>query len=144
MRAIIRGTEVEGTPEEIAQLHALLNATGKPIGSPGASPTKRFVPAEVMFRMVKRRSISDAQRNLLKTLRDNHPEWTSAKQLQQATGYNANQLSGLLGAFGKRVASTEGFEQGMVLFDYEWSYDEDCYLYRLSDDTLQGVLRAKL
>ena len=81
---------------------------------------------------------------MLKTLRDNHPKWTSAKELEKATAYNSNQLAGLLGAFGKRVAATDGFDDGMVLFDYEWSYDEDCYFYRLDEDTLQGVLRAKL
>lgn len=144
MRAIVQGIEVEGTPEEIAQLKALLEATEKSPKTSSTSGAKRFVPAELMFRMIKRRSISNPQRNLLIALRDNHPNWTSAKELQKATGYNANQLAGLLGAFGKRVAATDGFEEGMTLFDYDWSYDEDCYLYRLDEDTLQGVLRAKL
>ena len=143
MRATIRGNEVEGTPEEVARLIALLEPS-KASEIISRNGPRRFVPADVMFKMIKRRPISEPQRELLKKLRDKFPEWTSAGELQKATGYNKNQLSGLLGAFGKRAAATEGFEEGMTLFDYEWSYDDDCYFYRLAEDTREGVLRAKL
>jgi hypothetical protein len=103
-----------------------------------------FVSEDVAFRMLKRRPLSEQQRALFGTLRKNHPEWTSAVDLQKATKYNPNQLAGLLGALGKRVNSTDGHVKGSSLFEWRWDYDHDCYYYRLPTTVKAAVDRANL
>jgi len=146
MKAKIGSVEVEGTPQEISQLlwsmgiHDVskLTATAPP------REDKTFVSGDVAFRMLKRRPLSDPQRALFSHLRANHPNWTSAKDLQKVTKYNANQLAGLLGALGKRVGSTDGYVPGSAVLDYRWDYDDDCYYYRLPDEVKNAVVRAGL
>jgi hypothetical protein len=145
MKATMNGVEIEGTPEEVA---ALLRSMA-PSGVGQSSDSHPTVPVnqlteDVAFRALKRRPLSDEQATLLSLLRRNHPNWTSAKDLQKATKYNPNQLAGLLGAFGKRVASTEGHRSGTYFFEVKWDYDKDCYIYRLPDPSLAAVVRAGL
>ena len=103
---------------------------------------EEVVSEDVAFRMLKRRPLSDHQRALFKTLRQNYPDWTSAQNLQKATEYNPNQLAGLLGALGKRVSSTDGYVRGSLLLEYRWDYDDDCYYYRLPETVKSAVERA--
>lgn len=51
--------------------------------------------------------------------------------LQNETGYTARQLAGMMGAFGRRVSDTPGFETGMNLFDWVWA--DDGWHYGLPD-----------
>jgi hypothetical protein len=81
------------------------------------------MPEEVAFRVLKRRPLSVAQARLLATLLKNGKAWTTAKDLQNATKYNPSQLAGLFGAFGKRVTGTDGYEDGMSFFEWEWDYE---------------------
>ena len=146
MKARIGSVEVEGTPEEIGRLIRDLETLPSSSGDKRATDDgdRRFVDEGVAFKMIKRRPLSDGQKALIEKLGSEHPSWTSAKDLQKATKFNANQLAGLLGAFGKRVSSTEGYIQGSILFDYRWDYDHDCYFYRLPEGVLAAVKRAGL
>ena len=146
MKAKIGTVEVEGTPQEISQLFWSMGLQnfGKPAGAASNGGDRSFVSQDVAFRMLKRRPLSDGQRAVFALLRKNHPDWTSAAELQRAAKYNPNQLAGLLGALGKRVSSTDGYESGSVLLDYRWDYDDDCYYYRLPDDVKAAVERAAI
>src|SRR5687768_15219542 len=107
MKARFGSVEVEGTPEEIAELMRFLpsqNATAANQEQPTASG-RQFVSEEVAFRTLKRRALLDKQRAVLAKLKADYPSWTLAKDLQKVTKYNRNQLAGLFGAFGKRVSA---------------------------------------
>ena len=146
MKAKIGSFEVEGTPEEIGRLIREMGTVTSSQGDRKAETEggRQFVPEEVAFKAIKRRALSDAQKALLSALAMGHPSWTSAHDLQKATSYSPNQLAGLLGALGKRVAATEGYPQGAVFLDYRWDYDEDCYFYRLPEGVFSAVKRAGL
>ena len=146
MKAKIGTVEVEGSPDEIFRLlwSMGLHQETKPPSSAQRSGDREFVSEKVAYRTLKRRPLSEHQKALFATLRQNHPDWTSATDLQKATKYNPNQLAGLLGALGKRVASTEGYIKGSVLLDYKWDYENDCWLYRLPDDVKAAVERFGL
>ncbi len=81
---------------------------------------------------------------MLKTIKMNQPRWTSAIELQKATGYSPAQLAGLLGAFGRRVTGTPGYRQGSWWFEQEWSYDQGCNRYRFPESVSMAVTRAGL
>ena len=145
MKARIGSVEVEGTPQEISQLLWSMGVHDLRSAEPPTTEVKQreeAVSEDVAFRTLKRRPLSDHQRALFKTLRENHPDWTSAVDLQKATKYNPNQLAGLLGALGKRVSSTDGYVPGSLLLDYRWDYDDDCYYYRLPESVKRAVERA--
>ena len=146
VKAKIDGIEVEGTPDELARFARMMQFefAGTAIlshANVGSEATK-FVDEEFAFRVLKRRSLSNEQKAFLSLLHTKSPSWVSALDLQEATKYRPNQLSGLLGAFGKRVASTEGYREGASFFEVEWDYDEDCYKYRLPEGSLAAVKRA--
>jgi hypothetical protein len=134
----------DGTPEEVFAL-ARLMADKSPVAvvKSASMPIETDdMPEEVAFRVLKRRPLSVAQAKLLATLLKNGDAWTTAKDLQKATKYNPSQLAGLFGAFGKRVTGTDGYEDGMSFFEWEWDYEADCYKYRLPDDVLKAVARV--
>ena len=142
MKATINGIEVEGSLDEIASLvrqFGSASATGE--APPGS---KSPMEEDFAFRVLKRRPLSREQTAVLSLLRQNHPDWTTAFDLQKETKYKANQLAGLLGAFGKRVAATEGHQKGQYFFEVVWDYDLDCYKYRLVDAARSAVIRAGL
>lgn len=147
MKAKIGSVEVEGTPDEIAALLQRIPLATLPVSNTddrGRRSGRHYVSEEVAFRVLKRRPLSKEQSSVLVKLKADYPAWTLAKDLQKTTGYNRNQLAGLFGAFGKRVAATHGYVPDTWFFDSEWNYDSDCYQYRLSPDVHAAVTRAGL
>jgi hypothetical protein len=147
VKAKIGDAEVEGTPAEIAELLRSLSTTLTPVTPASQRPNsfgKTFVDENVAFKVLKRRSLSLEQQAVLRTLAKNHPNWTLATELQRVTKYTPNQLAGLLGAFGKRVGSTEGYRTGTWFFEQEWNYETDCNQYKLPEAVLRAVQRAGL
>lgn len=145
MKAKFGSVEVEGTPDEIATLLQRMSVnvpTADMPREPSATAGRHYVSEDVAFRALKRRSLSIPQGIVLAKLKVNYPAWTLAKDLQTVTGYNRNQLSGLFGAFGKRIAATDGYLPDTWFFDVEWNYDADCYQYRLPPTVLSAVERA--
>jgi hypothetical protein len=133
----------DGTPEEIFALARLMADKLPSASKPSAaSASSADMSEEVAFKVLKRRPLSEAQAKLLAFLLQNEGAWTTAKDLQKATNYNASQLAGLFGAFGKRVSGTEGFVEGTSFFEWEWDYEVDCYKYRLPVDVLRAVARV--
>jgi hypothetical protein len=152
MKAKIGSIQIDGTPEEIADLIRKLEISPFNLGDmmtkrdflqpqvdPDAGP---FVSEEIAFRVLKRRSLSAEQLTMLALLCSAGEDWTSAKAIQKALNYKTSQFSGMLGAFGKRVASTPGYRDGTTFFDQEWDYEEDCFRYRLPEDVIDAVKRV--
>jgi hypothetical protein len=150
MKARIGEIEIDGTPEEIGILIRRLELG--PFGNLLAhkrdflqsKPEKSdlFVSEDVAFRVLKRRPLSEAQSKVLSLLGKSDSKWTSAKDIQAAAGYNASQLAGLFGAFGKRVSGTPGHIKDTLFFDQKWDYEKDCYKYRLPEGSMSAVKRA--
>jgi hypothetical protein len=151
MRATVDGISVEGTPREIAELLKALKAgrpslseTKMPNGNAEISSVDRhpYLNEDTAFRALKRRPLSQEQKTFLSELAKRHPEWTLSTELQKMTEYSKAQFSGMLGALGKRVSGTEGYQDGTWFYDNKWDYDDDCYGYRLPEHLVEVVKRA--
>jgi hypothetical protein len=153
MKAKLGEIEFEGTPEEIAAMIRSLELgwTGKvlnkrdflqPIPQIAPASDNEFVSEEVAFKAIKRRPLSSNQAILLACLLKKKGDWAPAIELQQALQYSPSQLSGLFGAFGKRVSGTDGYIDGTSFFELEWDYEIDCYKYRLPSGVLKAVTRV--
>ena len=154
MKAKIGQVEIEGTAAEIAELLKVLERPQIDLNGPFQSSrllmsdepdsSEAFISEDVAFRMIKRRPLSKEQSLTLTTLLHADQQWVTAKVLQAKLSYSSSQLGGMLGAFGKRLASTEGYIKGQWLFDQEWNYHEGCNHYRLPDSVMRAVKRAGL
>jgi hypothetical protein len=151
MRAIVDGVTVEGTPGEIAELLKALkpdrtsSAPSKAFSANvgiGGIDRHPYLNEDTAFRALKRRPLSKEQKVFFTELAKRYPEWALSTDLQNATGYSKAQFSGLLGALGKRINSTEGFEAGTWFYDNKWDFDSDCYGYRLPEHLIDVVNRA--
>lgn len=151
-------TVFEGTPEEIAKVARALRQEGahpmpsasflesamsETNGSPDvpAAPeqAEEFPTVEFARRVLTRRDLRRRQKIVFEVLKDAHPGWVSRDELCAATDYTAHQLAGLMGAFGRRTARTEGYEQGASLFETKWDVELEAYRYRLSDSAFEAL-----
>ncbi len=147
----------EGTPEEISKVAqamqpmAAANTTSveQPTEvSPAKKPSKpsegpaKFVSVEFAHRVLTRRPLSDPFRAVIKALNEAHPAWVSSADLYEASNYTVAQFSGLMGAFGRRMSHTEGFDEDAHFFDYEWDEEVEAWKYRLPD-TVREALRLE-
>ena len=155
-------TILDGTPEEVIKVvRALYPDTGSLVptaqsGDPSPTPAptpnesttdgpesseapQKSVSIEFARRVLKRRPLSNKQLIALRTLQKAYPEWVTRDELLEATGYTAHQLAGLMGAFGRRMAHTEGYFKGAWFFDTRWNDSAGAYDYRLPDAVLEAL-----
>lgn len=135
---------LRGTPAEILEVQKGLEFSM----APSSYPASRLPPAassspsivqtrdkwcseEVAHRMLTRISLSVEQEIVLQRIYRAGDNWTSATDLQSATGYSTGQFAGLMGAFGRRLTHTPGYVTGTWFFDQEWDHDLGCNRYRL-------------
>jgi hypothetical protein len=148
MKAVIEGMQVEGTPTEIAELHRALRGTDLAHAPLESNQNQQGASGEITeafaMRVLQRKPLSEAQQKILSKLAAKHPTWTSFEELQIATGYSKAQLSGALGALGRRVAATPGFAPGMVFLTWDWDESASSYNYFLPDPTFAAIERAGL
>jgi hypothetical protein len=155
MKAKLGEIEFEDTPAEIAAMIRSLELgwTGKVLNQQNfLNPASQvesdsdfdteFVSEKVAFMALKRRPLSPNQAILLAYLSERKGNWATAIELQQELKYSPSQLSGLFGAFGKRVSGTDGYIDGTSFFEHEWDYEVDCYKYRLPRGVLEAVIRV--
>ncbi len=143
----------EGTAEEISKVfHTTIqpmtagNAmSGEPpentssaVAKTSEGPTK-FVTVDFARRVLTRRPLSKPLKALIQALTEAHPNRVLIATLYDATGYTAAQFAGLMGAFGRRVAYTEGFEKGTYFFDYKWNVEANQWEYRFPESAREAV-----
>ena len=149
---------VEGTVEEIREVLPMLQSftskatilTAQPDNpktnsSAQRSGEKRPVTVEFALRALKRLPLSPPQRTFLKALYDAHPDYVTSVALQEVLGYeSSHQLAGLMGAFGRRFANTEGFQENAEFF--QWQQDERTEIleYRLAETVPEALEQAGL
>ena len=148
----VRLVELEGTAEEINEVIPTIqpmtagNAmSGEPpentsssVAKTAEGPTK-FVTVDFARRVLTRRRLSDPFKALIRALTEAHPNRVLSAALYDATGYTVPQFTGLMGAFGRRVAHTEGFEKGTDFFDYKWNEEANQWEYRFPETVREAV-----
>lgn len=105
------------------------------------SPSK-FVTTEFARRVLMRRPPpSEPFQTMLKALAKAHPEWLPRRELRRvvADDYTPQQLAGLMGAFGRRMSHTDEYDEEAHFFDYQWSEEEQDWVYRLPDSVLEAL-----
>ena len=149
----MKATILEGTVEEIIQvikeveqasatlvtpsLEEALDSNAPPHSTGG---TKIPVTTEFARRALARLPLSRATKAVLKALYDAHSEYVTTISLLEVADYESgHQLAGLMGAFGRRLANTPGFDPQAWFFDYQWNDDEGAWEYRLPDTVREAL-----
>lgn len=145
---------IEGTPTEISEvLHTLPGAamvhtaavelTDEAIepstSSESPEEASRFVSTRFARRALKRLKLSKPMKKVLRALYEAHTEWLSLATLQDVAGYTPAQFAGLRGAFGRRLANTEGYDSEAAFFEYEWDEAEETWTYRLPESVRKAL-----
>jgi hypothetical protein len=133
----------EGTPEEIAKAFPGLTSTlavtagvrggqspatlevGE--GSGDSSEEAGEVSVEVARKCLTRIPLAAKQLVILRALYAAHPRTVDSAALVAKLGYSRPQFTGLMGAFGRRVANTPGYVDGSWFFEQEWDGTSNVY-----------------
>lgn len=139
VKATWNGIVLEGTPGEIKETIALLQAEGQGTTSKALTESSSgegitYVSYDVARTALTRRPLHPIQRKLLKAIYDAHPNMISGEKLQKIVGYSRPQFSGLMGALGRRFAYTQGYREGSWVFQQSWNDEEHCYYYSLPQE----------
>ena len=58
--------------------------------------------------------------------------------------YEPAQFAGLMGAFGRRVANTEGYDSDLLFFESRWNDNEETWDYRVPDTVREALALEQL
>ncbi|MDE0513002.1 MAG: hypothetical protein OXI88_14575 [Gammaproteobacteria bacterium] len=107
-------------------------------------PESRFVTTRFARRVLNRLPISKPMKNVLSALCKAHPEWLSRATLRDAAGYGSSEYAGMMGAFGRRIANTEGYDSETDFFEGKWDDDERTWYCRLPDTVREALTLEEL
>ena len=144
MRVHIR---IEGTYEEVSTVLRVLPGTATlgtaavelsnevaPSESGGQEPDGHdsiYVSIQFARRVLTRLGLARRIRAVLTTLCEAQPGWVLLPKLHEITDYTPAQFAGLLGAFGRRVANTEGYDSSLMFIQHRWNDEEGTWEYRI-------------
>lgn len=149
----------EGTPEEIGQVMKTMEPSGgaslvaatkdaknrpplplsPPTGANDEDERREFVTVEFAREAMTRIALSEPLKNVLVALRKADPEWVPVADLYEASGYTFQQFAGLMGAFGRRMKYTKGYDEDVHFFDAEWDEKAEAWNYRLPDSVIEAM-----
>ncbi|KRB18265.1 hypothetical protein ASD99_31030 [Mesorhizobium sp. Root695] len=141
----------EGTPEEISQVVQKMqpgeqvmaipvtNAPKQPLPPGAAGDGSKFVTVDFARRVLTRIPLSTGMLAVLKKLYEAHPDWASSAELYEASNYSMKQFSGLMGAFGRRMAGTSAYDDEADFFDYQWDHTASAWQWRLPDSVREAL-----
>ena len=150
---------IEGTPAELsgvlqalpgaAMVHtAAVELTDEVVESSTSSESpeegSRFVTTRFARRALKRLKLSKPMKKVMRALYEAHPERLPLATLQDVAGYSPPQFAGLMGAFGRRLANTEGYDSDVEFFEYDWDEDGETWTYRLPDTAREALALEEL
>ena len=95
-------------------------------------------------RALTRLGLSPPMKRVLTALYEAHPEWLSLPTLHGIADYAPAQFAGLMGAFGRRLANTEGHDSDLAFFEYRWNEDEEAWDYRLPKTVCDALALEQL
>ena len=150
---------IEGTAAEISDVLRALPGTASvhiaaveltdagvqaTTSSETTEPESRFVTTRFARRVLKRLPLSKPMKNVLRELCKAHPDWLSQAALRDTAGYEPSQYAGMMGAFGRRIANTEGYDSETRFFEWEWDDEEKTWYYRLPDTVREALTLEEL
>lgn len=141
----------EGTPEELSQVAKTLQ-TSAPLAQAMDSSPEFPAPEEVSAkdedtegvtvrfarRVLKRRELSEPLKAVFQKLYEAN-DWVSIEELGEVSEYSRPQFAGLMGAFGRRIANTQGYDQEAAFFFTEWDDEAGAWKYRLPDTVREAL-----
>ena len=107
-------------------------------------PKSRFVTTRFARRVLKRLPLSKPMMNTLRALFEAYPDWLSQATLQDAAKYKPSRYAGMMGAFGRRIANTEGYDSETEFFEWKWDDDERTWYCRLPDTVREALTLEEL
>lgn len=107
-------------------------------------PESRFVTTRFARRVLKRLPLSKPMKDMLSALFQAYPEWLSRATLRDAAEYGSSEYAGMMGAFGRRIANTEGFDSETEFFEWKWDDDERTWYCRLPDTVREALTLEEL
>ena len=107
-------------------------------------PESRFVTTRHARRVFKRLPIATPMMNVLRALYEAYPDWLSQTTLRDAAGYEPPQYAGMMGAFGRRRAKTEGYDSETEFFEWKWDEEEETWYCRLPDTVREALTLEEL
>lgn len=154
----MKATIIEGTADEIIKVINTIERTSETVvtkshgdQSEPAAPsqpvdgTRVFVTTEFARRALVRLQLSESMKAVLKALYDAESGYVTTTSLIGVAGYGSgHQFAGLMGAFGRRLAHTRGYDGGASFFDWQWNDDEGVWEYRLPDTVREALERESL
>lgn len=112
--------------------------------SESAEEETRFVTTRFARRALKRLKLSKPMKKVLTALYEAETERLPLATLQDVAGYTPAQFAGLMGAFGRRMAHTEGYDSEAWFFDCDWDEDDETWTYRLPETVREALVREQL
>ncbi len=144
----------EGTPEEISKVAATMQPM-KPLNLielEGEKPTatvrslpkpseniERYVTKKFAKRALTRLELSKPIKGMIKRLLEAGENWVPTQEVYKASGYDQAQFAGMMGAFGRRMSYTKGFDEQAHFFDYRWDDVEQSWEYRLPKSVTKAI-----
>ena len=143
MRAFV----FEGTSDEIGSVMAQLLAVGayKPASKPkGTSSEAEYVTVDFARRFLTREPpLPSNLARVLAMCAEAPKDGALRSDLRKAIGFDAQQFSGLMGALGKRVAKTEGYDDTWFIWN-EWDDEAEDYRYHVAVSVIEAMNDAHL
>jgi len=143
----------DGTPEEISKVvsnfqneHSQLmelNSTSKTKASTKTTPKQhetieRFVTKQFAIDAVTRIKLSTPLRLVMKHLLDKDGSLVPTSVLCELCDYNERQFAGMMGAFGRRMSNTIGYDEKAHFFNYEWNDTNEEWDYSLPPSVISA------
>lgn len=144
----------EGTAEELNEVAANLGITSTT--SVAAVPAVRAEPelaatsitdgeeaVSPIFarRVLKRRDISEPMKAVLTALYNAGEEMIGISKLCDASNYTRPQFAGLMGAFGRRISHTQGYDGETYFFKTLWDEDKEEWAYSLPSSVRDALVK---
>ena len=129
---------------QIAAVELTDETVPSPTRSESAESESTVVTARFARRALTRLRLSPPMRRVLAALYEAHPNWLSLPALHGIAEYEPAQFAGLMGAFGRRVANTEGYDSDLLFFESRWNENEETWEYRLPDTVCEALVLEQL
>jgi hypothetical protein len=122
----------EGTTEEFNQIAPsmglgkgseveALNAVSEVVTADGSEVV--YLTSDQVKAVLTRRPLDWAMKLMLRRLYEAGDKRVKSEELREELGFSAPQFRGMMGAFGRRKANTEGIPTNGRLFDEEWDFE---------------------
>lgn len=144
----------EGTVEELNEVASNLGIGSTP--STIAIPHRQIEPdvtassitngeeaVSITFarRVLSRRDISEPMKAVLIALYHSGDEMIGISKLCEASNYTKPQFAGLMGAFGRRISHTQGYDDETYFFKTEWDEDNEEWKYSLPLSVREALVK---